>query len=135
MPTEPRHATCACGQLRLTCSGDPVRVSVCHCLDCQRRTGSAFGVQARYPLEQVAIEGEARTFTRSSDSGNDVTHRFCATCGATVYWQLQAMPDFVSVAVGAFADPQFPEPWISVYGIRRHRWVRITPDGPIERLD
>lgn len=135
MPTEPRHATCACGQLRVACSGEPVRVSVCHCLDCQRRTGSAFGVQARFAREDVAIEGEASVFTRSSDSGNDVTHHFCPNCGSTVYWQLQALPDFVSVAVGAFADPQFPEPWISVYEIRRHPWVRIEPEGPIERLD
>ena len=38
-------------------------------------------------------------------------------------------------AENPFADPQFPEPWISVYELRRHPWVRIGPDGPIERLD
>ena len=43
-----RHAACSCGQLRLTVEGEPVRVSICHCLACQRRTGSVFGVQARF---------------------------------------------------------------------------------------
>lgn len=33
-----RQASCSCGQLRLTCAGEPVRISVCHCLECQRRT-------------------------------------------------------------------------------------------------
>ena len=135
MPTQSRNAACACGQLRLACRGEPVRISVCHCLDCQRRTGSAFGVQARFPLADVAIEGESRTFTRSSDSGNPVTLHFCATCGSTVCWELQAVPGFLAVAVGAFADPQFPQPWISVFEARRHPWVAIEPTGPIERFD
>ena len=43
-----RDASCSCGQLHLTCEGEPVRISVCHCLACQQRTGSAFGVQARH---------------------------------------------------------------------------------------
>lgn len=48
-----RRATCTCGQLGVDCEGDPVRVSVCHCLPCQQRTGSAFGVQARFARAQV----------------------------------------------------------------------------------
>ena len=48
-----RRASCSCGQLQLTVRGDPVLVAACHCLECQRRTGSAFGVQAFYPQEQV----------------------------------------------------------------------------------
>ena len=38
-----RTATCSCGQLRLACEGEPVRISICHCLECQKRTGSIFG--------------------------------------------------------------------------------------------
>ena len=51
-------ASCRCGQLPATVTGEPVRVSVCHCLDCQRRSGSAFAAQARFPAETVTIEGE-----------------------------------------------------------------------------
>ena len=36
------HAECSCGQLQVDADGDPVRISMCHCLACQRRTGSAF---------------------------------------------------------------------------------------------
>jgi len=40
----PHAAACNCGQLRLTCEGQPVRVSMCHCLECQRRTGAVLSV-------------------------------------------------------------------------------------------
>ena len=54
-------ASCRCGQLRASVTGEPVRVSVCHCLNCKKRTGSAFAVQARWPRAQVAIEGNSMT--------------------------------------------------------------------------
>jgi hypothetical protein len=128
-----RHATCACGQLRLAATGEPVRISMCHCLACQQRTGSVFGVQARFRCEQVMTAGEASQFTRAADSGNTLTFSFCPTCGSTVYWQLSDFPDLIAVAVGAFADPQFPFPRHSVYEARRHPWVSLPAD--IEHLD
>jgi hypothetical protein len=64
-----RHAACSCEQLRLTVEGEPVRVSICHCLACQRRTGSVFGVQARFDAEQVTIERASRQYVRVSDEG------------------------------------------------------------------
>ena len=48
-----REAACSCGQLRVAVEGEPVRISMCHCLACQRQTGSAFSMQARYPNERV----------------------------------------------------------------------------------
>lgn len=121
-----RQATCSCGQLRLTCTGEPVRISICNCLECQRRTGSVFGTQARFPRAQVtAIEGRATQYARRGDSGEPVTFHFCPQCGSTVYWVLGAAPDVIAVAVGAFADPQFPPPRHSVFGRRRHAWVTV----------
>jgi hypothetical protein len=122
-----RRAACCCGQLRLSCSGDPVRVSVCHCLECQRRTGSAFGVQARFRREDVSVEGRSTAFTRSGDSGGRCTFQFCPACGSTVYWEPQGMPEFVVVAVGAFADPSFTLPSVSIYEDRKHPWIAL-PD-------
>jgi hypothetical protein len=54
-----RKAACSCGQLRLIADGDPIRVSICHCHECQRRTGSVFGVQARFDAEQLRTEGRS----------------------------------------------------------------------------
>ena len=128
-----RRAQCSCGQLAITCEGEPVRISICHCLACQRRTGSAFGAQARFPRARVAIEGRAKDYVRIADSGAALTHSFCPDCGATVYYIQTALPDIVAVPLGAFADPAFPPPRFSVYERRRHAWVSV-PDGA-ERTD
>lgn len=127
-----RTATCSCGQLRVVVEGEPVRVSVCHCRACQRRTGSAFGVQARWPRSQVRTEGETRTWRRIGDEGTAMDFRFCPHCGSTVWFTQDAASDFVAVAVGAFADPGFPAPTCSVYGERGHLWVELPEE--IQRL-
>lgn len=131
-----RHASCSCGRFRLSCEGDPIRVSVCHCLACQRRTGSVFGAQARFGRDQItAIEGRSTQFARTGDSGTTATFHFCPTCGSTLYWESDAMPDVVYVPVGAFGDPKFLAPTVSVYEERRHAWVTV-PDGPdVEQWD
>jgi hypothetical protein len=118
-----RAASCSCGQLKVSCDGDPVRVSICHCLACQQRTGSAFGVQARYPREHVRVEGSATIYQRLGDSGGRASFHFCAVCGATVYWELDGLPDHIAVAVGAFADSGFPPPTVAVYEARQHPFV------------
>jgi hypothetical protein len=127
-----RVASCSCGQLRLNCEGEPVRVSICHCLECQKRTGSVFAVQARFPREAVTIEGRASQWTRTGDSGGSATLNFCPVCGSTVSWQAVEMPDFVAVAVGAFADPNFPPPSVSVYEERLHPWALAAMQAPLE---
>ena len=115
----------------MTCSGEPVRISLCHCLECQKRTGSVFAAQARFARASVSVEGEAARWSRQGDSGGTATFRFCPTCGSTVYWDLDAAPDFIIVATGAFADPGFPPPQVSVYEERQHPWAlaagRLSP--------
>ena len=127
-----RIATCRCGQLQARCHGDPVRISVCHCLDCQKRSGSAFAVQARWPETQVELTGTYSEWAQAGDSGELATFRFCGTCGATLAYSNEGMPGLIAIAVGAFADPGFPPPHFSVYENRKHSWVAVLSDD-IER--
>ena len=82
-PMATREATCHCGQLRLEVEGDPFVVSMCHCLACQRRTGSAFGMQAAYTQDQVNVVGRFRDYSRISDEADRKEHvfHFCPDCG------------------------------------------------------
>ena len=123
-----RDAVCSCGQLRLTAEGDPIRISMCHCRACQQRTGSAFGIQARFPADRVSVVGRCADYVRKSDWGEERTFHFCPDCSATVFYTTAAAPDVVAVPVGAFADPSFPPPTVSVYESRRHPWLGL-PDG------
>ena len=128
-----RHAACSCGQLHLAIEGEPLRVSMCHCLDCQRRTGAVTSNQARFRGEQVTVDGHARSWRRKADSGNELVFHFCPTCGSTLYWENDALPGYVLVAVGNFADPSFPAPTIAVWEDARHVWLSLPADIPLKR--
>ena len=124
-----RRAECRCGQLSATVSGQPIRISVCHCLACQRRTGSAFAAQARFNAGDVMIKGESREWARIADSGNRIVYHFCPECGSTVWYQGGGgLPEAIAIPLGAFADPGFPAPRFSVWEKRKHPWVAILGD-------
>lgn len=123
-----RLAACTCGQLSARTSGEPVRVSICHCLACQRRTGSPFAQQARFLREQVTIEGQSTRYVLAGDEGSHASFHFCPQCGATVYYEAEGLEAYVTIPVGAFADPAFPAPTVSVYESRMHGWV-VPPAG------
>ena len=149
-----RTASCNCGQLRVTTKGpDPDRVVMCNCYLCQKQTGSAFSLQARFPNEQVTIEGKstawkfpiegAKPVTYRTCAGTDgitnsaadvVTSHFCPVCGSTVYYFRKSDPARTGIRVGAFADPTFPPPTFAVYTARRHPWA-VMPDLVIEELE
>ena len=121
-----RKASCRCGQLRVTVTGDPVRVSVCHCLNCKKRSGSAFAVQARWPTGQVSIEGRSNTHVMVADSGNRATFHFCPDCGSDVYYENNGKFDgLIAIPLGAFDDPYFASPKFSVWEKRKHDWIEI----------
>ncbi len=124
-----RLASCSCGQLTAQVSGEPVRISICHCLACQRRTGSVFGQQARFRREDVKVAGTSTVFARAGDEGPGAKFHFCPRCGATVWYELLGLEDFVAIPVGAFADPSFPPPTVSVYEERMHGWVVPPADA------
>jgi len=112
------------------CEGEPTRVSVCHCLNCQRRSGSAFAAQARFPADKVTVSGDLHDYTRAGDSGQRATFRSCPQCASTLVYTTEAEPELIAVPIGAFADPHaFGEPLYSVYEGRKVAWVEITSHG------
>ncbi|MBV8465015.1 MAG: GFA family protein [Burkholderiales bacterium] len=123
-----RTASCSCGQLTAIPSAEPIRISVCHCLACQRRTGGVFATQARFPANSVTVAGTSSTFVLVGDEGGRCTFHFCPTCSATVYFINEGLKDNIAIPVGAFADPTFPAPTVSVYEERMHGWVQMPAD-------
>jgi hypothetical protein len=124
-----RRASCRCGQLKATVEGDPVRVSVCHCLDCKKRSGSAFAVQARWPLDQFESEGTSKVWKHHADSGNEISHHFCPECGSSLHYVIDGtFEGLVAIPLGAFDDPYFASPTFSVWEERKYEWVEILGD-------
>ncbi len=127
MTEKTRTATCSCGQLRVTVTGEPTRISICHCLECQKRTGSLFGAQARWPRDKATIEGPSTAWQRTGDEGHTAEFHFCPVCSSIVWYRFIDLPDVIAVTTGSFADPDFPKPQFAVYDNRRHRWLQ-KPD-------
>jgi len=127
-----RVASCCCGQLSIEVHGEPLGVGVCHCLACQRRTGSVFAAIAAF-RPPYTVKGTATEYVRTGDQGAQFLFRFCPVCGTTVFHTEVGYDKSLSVAVGAFADPQFSAPQVSVYDCRRHPWV-VLPEN-IKRFE
>lgn len=80
------------------------------------------------------MRGESGSYRRGSDDGFWGEHHFCPRCAASVFYRIERRPGMISIAVGAFADPAFAEPTVSVYTERQHRWLRIATDPPVEEM-
>ena len=115
-----RTASCSCGQLRIEVEGEPLGVGVCHCLACQRRTGSVFATLASFAAP-YRVSGRATEHVRVGDQGARFTFRFCPVCGTTLFHTEEGREQSsVSVAVGAFAaraSPRRKSPSTTAAGI------------------
>lgn len=122
------RASCRCGALAAVATGTPTRISVCHCLDCQKRSGSAFSAQVRFAGANVTITGPFTSWRTTGDSGRWGEFSFCPICGAPVFYRIEYFPDMIAIPLGAFDDPHAFTPEFSVWESRKHDWLAITGD-------
>ena len=120
--TATRRAACSCGQLTVTTQGEPARNSVCHCLNCKRRTGTAFSWNATFEETQVEVAGEHASYTRSSEEGFWARHHFCSVCGTRVFSRSSGGRTWFRSWPGcSWILPSSPT--VEVYGERRCTWL------------
>ena len=117
---------CQCGAVRYAYAGEPLEVTVCHCRDCQRQSGSAFGMSLFVAPERFRIlEGRPSVFEVVTDSGRIKTCAFCPACGTRIYHQGQGG---VSIKAGTLDDTSGLRPTAHYWTKRKQPWVEI-PDG------
>ncbi len=130
---ETRSGGCVCGAVRFTATGAPLRVTICHCNWCQRRTGTAFGTEVVYGKAQVQFSGDTpgRYRHRSDESGRWLDVEFCRACGANLGFTLEAAPGLRTLPAGAFDDPSWIDParidFKHVFLRSRRVWSDLTP--------
>jgi len=100
---------CVCGAVAYTVVGEPLRVTICHCKWCQRRTGSGYGVEVVFAANQILINDDAVSRYRhiSDESGRWLDQHFCGKCGSNIGFTLEAVPEIRTVAAGTFDDPSW----------------------------
>jgi len=121
---------CLCGAVRYECSAEPVVSGFCHCRDCQRETGSAFGSTLFVPRNAVTIRGDVRYYETTGDSGNVVSRGFCPTCGARLFGKPALLPEVTAIRAGSLDDPSWFRPERHIFVSSAQPWDFINPELP-----
>ena len=122
-----KTATCACSQTTITLTGDPKLHGLCHCTNCKRRTGSAFGFSSYFLKSGVVrVEGETRTYSfHNTRQAHDQQRHFCAHCGTTLFWYRSDAPELIGIAAGCFAGAELAQPRFSAAHGSREKWLAL----------
>ena len=126
---QPLTGGCLCGGVRYAYSGEVGAAGYCHCADCRRASGGAFGISVPADATEFRIiKGRPKGFTKSSDSGRPVTRYFCPDCGSPLYTQPPLHPDKVFIKAGSLDDPTVVAPNREAWTASRVSWAEI-PEG------
>jgi hypothetical protein len=106
---------CLCGEVRIEATGEPLRVGVCHCMDCRKHHGTAFHSSGVFPQDAVKVEGQAREYQGRF---------FCPKCGSSVFGRSD---DEVEVNLGTLDDPNRFTPTYELWTVRRESWLPEFP--------
>jgi hypothetical protein len=125
---------CHCGAIAYEAEVDPATVGVCHCLDCQRLTGSAFRANIPAPAPGFRLlKGKPRQYVKTGTSGAKRIHAFCETCGGPVYSCAAQIPLTYSLRVGALAQSHELGPPVSqIWTKRRLPWINLDDVPGVE---
>ena len=124
----PYTGGCQRGSVRYVLTTEPVRLVACHCTECQRQSGSAFGLSMLVKKDNLAVTGSTKQFTRIADSGNEVTGVFCPDCGVRIYNAPKSAQDMLSLKPGTLDDTSWLRPSYLIWMKSAQGWVPV-PDG------
>lgn len=126
---DPREGGCQCGTVRYRLEGEPVALVACHCTECQRQSGSAFGMSLIVPKDAFQLlSGEPKQFDRTADSGRSVECAFCPACGTRIYHEPSSSKDTLNIKPGTLDDTSWLSPALHVWTKSKQPWVLI-PEG------
>jgi hypothetical protein len=121
---------CLCGAVSYTIHGEPVRTAQCHCVDCQRASGSGHMSIAFFKADDVKMTGQTKSYPVTADSGNINTRHFCPTCGSRVYGENSARPGIIGLPVGCMDNKDWFAPQAILYTKHKAGWDYASQDVP-----
>lgn len=123
---------CACGTVRYRMNARPMFVHCCHCLSCQRETGSAFALNALIEADRVLLlSGTPETVATPSDSGKGQDIVRCPDCRIALWSHYAAARKAVSfLRVGTLDAPDRIPPDIHIYTRSKQPWVALPDNIP-----
>ena len=114
---------CLCGSVRYSTEAEPAMVAVCHCIDCQKQSGSPFSVNVLVPSAEIAWDGETRSqYVIKGDSGEPVMRNFCRNCGSPLATELPAFNDLAALKAGTLDDSSWVKPTVQIWCDNAQPW-------------
>ncbi|HUK95937.1 MAG TPA: GFA family protein [Gaiellaceae bacterium] len=125
-----REGGCACGAVRYRLASDPLFVHCCHCLNCQRQTGSAFVVNLLIEADRVELlSGDPQPVDVPRDDGSAQRIFRCPECQVAVFSEYGS-PQVRFVRGGTLDDPRSVEPDVHIYTRSKVGWVELPGSVP-----
>jgi hypothetical protein len=123
---------CACGTIRYKLTASPLIVHACHCLDCQRLTGSAFVINLWIEKKFVEVGPAApKSFMLKGGSGNRHEVFFCGACGTYLWSRYHGAPgDALFVRAGTLDKPKAVKPDVHIFTRSKLPWLELPKDAP-----
>lgn len=119
---------CACGQVTLAMTGEPVLVRQCWCRQCRRIAAGGPANNAAFKTEDVAISGTLGSHAYVAASGNTLTQWFCPACGTPLAAQSSARPHLLTVRFGAITEPHGLKPTTAIWTDDAPEWAVVDPE-------
>jgi len=120
---------CQCGGIRYEVVGTPQQVVACYCTDCQRQSGSAFGMALVVNKEDFSItQGEPKIYASKSEAGRAKIGGFCSECGNRIFHKNKVRKGKVSVKPGTLGDTSILKPDVHIWTGSKQSWVTIPGD-------
>lgn len=110
LPALPLTGGCHCGAVRYRVDVHPRAVNACHCRDCKRLAGAAFGMYLHVPRHAFHAEGALDVFARTGGSGNRIAVERCRGCGARMWHLPEVAPELVLLCAGTLDDSRWAVP-------------------------
>jgi hypothetical protein len=131
MPMDVAHeGGCSCGEIRYRLTSDPLFVHCCHCLNCQRQTGSAFVVNLLIEADRVELPaGSPVPVDVPREDGRPQRIFRCPTCGVAVFSRY-GRDDVLFVRGGTLDDPSTVSPDVHIFTRSKLPWVALPESVP-----
>ena len=121
---------CSCGEVRYRLSSEPLFVHCCHCLNCQRQTGSAFVINLLIEADRVElVAGDPQPVEVPRDDGSKQRIYRCPACEVALYSEYGG-PAVRFVRGGTLDDPTAIEPDVHIYTRSKVGWVALPESAP-----
>ena len=116
------HGGCLCGSVRYTVAMPPTSVSLCHCRNCRKQSGSNRSTNWVVPASALVIEGELSTYHDHGDSGKAVLRQFCGRCGSPIRTLAEVLPGLAVLKAGTLDETPPNEPNYALYTVNAAGW-------------